>query len=491
MVVKLNIPLINLPEIGNTDCKEHYNTLCTKIDILCSKSSKRNNSFEKFVSIILNHISSIDNLLSIMNSRVFVRPLLYIIKSNNDIDLSIVDRKILHHIDSLYRNGHNIKLSMLSLIELIDIFFIKYDLIPNINTYCLYLRSHLANEDRKLFPNFKKFKTAIDIFIKPDGHIDFVNLAEKKNLPLNDIADFFGIKTSNSRFFELALNKFYLIKLNKLYANEDSNILTEIQDKNIYSKKVSANLYLGNEILKILIDKLLDAGQSPSELWRTTLLAVGGDPRIPKSSPNFVQWWAPLGQKYYEAMFSWLSELDMEVFLTIWKDYALKEGGSDLRRMYPQREYFLRGLFKKKLVKYTRLFLCPEAQRFIEQNFDYKHRPSFTSVMGGDKERALFYINLGNAQIVEGTHNYKLRIFDKLPPNTPLQSFEPIVYYCDLTTELRKQYVWHYGEYTNRFYEIVHHGKWKPKIIRILRDFGYNIREDDIMSRAEFMELTR
>ena len=470
---------------SNINVKEDYDRILAKCTNILKSFGKNNSGFLRRKQQIIDASYNGQKISNVVNRISYIRPLISI--WNDDILYKQIPctSELILHINNLSLKSSKGRLGRLALHELCQLFFSKYSYIKCIEeiSYVINNQFKRYSSQELLFGIDKLQKVSLSIF-KREGHTYLAKLAEEKNILLSDAAKEFNIPIVDSTFYEECQQYYYISKLKKLYSNEDNEIIYEIQNKNIYDRKCSSNLRLGHIAIKILIDILIKSNSYPSELWLNTILIIAKDPRVPPSSQSYAYWWAQIDHIYAEKTSLWLAKADMELFLQIFKEFSMQQGDVDLRRMYPQREYFLRGLFKKKLVIGARLFLSKEASYYVDRHYNKDYKPHYIYIKGTQSGFAAFYINLGNVHIIEGTHNFQIRILSKLPPGSPLTSYIKSVDRYQITSGLINQYDKNYTDFER--YEFRHTKGWQFNVLSILNKYGFNIREDDIMSRQDF-----
>ena len=431
-------------------------------------------------------------MISVMRSPAYIRPLIAIWSENGTRSPARIPctTLLLRHILALAQQTRRRRLGRIALRELFALFFYRFDQFLDFATMCDVLRQQLAQfQEGELLFGLDRLKSRAELFLCKDGHTNLALMARRSNRFLNDEARYWGIP-EDSRLVQLSLIPYYIAPLRELAANQTHPILNELQLQQIYETPVDDTWRLGHVVMTTLMDTLMKHSVSPSEEWRNTILAIGGDPRVPSTNRQYRLWWLPLSEKYREAMCAWLSEMDMELFLQILKEFAQRQGSDALQRMYPPREHMLRALFRKKLVKGTRLFLSDEARNYVLQHLkNEKYVPSFARISDyAQPGFAMFYLNLGSVHMIEGTHNFKVRLYDKLPPRTPLQDYSSSVSAAAMRA-IGSKYRYYFGN-ENGVLEQVHQGKWQSKVLNFMIRHGIrNLNESDVMDRSDFYSM--
>lgn len=463
-----------------------YDALVEKCETMCKALGTRGQGFRTRREALLRAAPDVPRMIGIMRGAAFIRPLIDLWRESSPHSAIPCTPELLEHLDRLACASRRGRLGRLALRELCQFFFSRYDTLPHLAALCRVLRHQLSlYRVQELLFGLDKFKAREALFLQAEGHVQLARLAEAHASVLADEARAHGIPLTDSRFFEVSQNVYYLSRLRRLHANEESELLAEIQVPRVHQSRLSAGKCLGHEVLTILIDTLRKEHCKPLGLWRNTLLAIAGDPRVPRTTPSYMDWWAQIDASYAETVCEWLAEMDMELFLRIWREYAQREGGDALQRMYPDRECFLRGLFRKNLVRGTRLYLGEDARKYLDRMCTSKYHPYYVRIRDSQsKDLAVFYLNLGKAHIIEGTHNFKLRILADIPQESPLRMYVSCVGRQDLSSSLKKEYIDTFG--ISGYFEKVHRGDWRGDAVAYLRSLGISLLESDVKTKEDF-----
>jgi len=291
----------------------------------------------------------------------------------------------------------------------------------------------------------------------------------------------------SGRFLTVAKNIYYLRVLRQLSPNENHSILEEMQKPSAYNSRYDESSQLGHQILKILIEKAPMSGVS--EVWLNVVLAIAGDPRVPRSHEKYRKWWLQLDSKLKNKVQGWLSKLDLKLFLEALENFSYQVGNGELKRMYPARKQFMAGLLDKQLITGTRLFLSPNAEKYLKSNYKSEHLPNYSCVNGA---QSVIHIQLGSVQMIEGSHNCKLWIYERLDPSAIVFDYSKNqVSYQSLTGGLRDQMVV-LGVYHKE--DITHNPSnfnWQHKAIKALQDLGVAIEPKDVLMEGDYRKYKR
>lgn len=484
----------SLPRIDKqTDYSTHYSELCVKLRTIGTNAGSGSNGFKLRKQEIMAVQSDITKIIRVMNTSKYIRPLLALWNETPaqtpDFPIPFAG-KLITHIDKLALQSRRGRLGRLALFELCKLFFRFYDYLECIEDICACLKTHMLkyqlNEKIMCLDNIRNH---IDDLISTQGHSFLVSTALITGQKLSDVANYYNIPQRDSRFYEKALGIHYLTRIKQLAPNEDNQILGEIVSSGDYDIKLDHRFRVGHQIVTCLMDKLMESGLEPTTLWRDVILRIAGDPRMPLNSRSYSKWWKAIDllrpeRQYPQTMRGWLSKGDLELFLKIMAEYAKSHGDLALKRMYPERERFLRGLFKKELIKETRLFLGGKLMKYVRNPDIAEYTLSYAQIKDGG-ETAIFYLNLGRAHLIEGSYNCAMRMMDRIPKKSSLSGYPEIVYNIQLRRRLEEEYYEEFGNYGG-FYEIVHRQGWQWTAITNLKKMGIQLLPSDVMDSETF-----
>ncbi len=258
-----------------------------------------------------------------------------------------------------------------------------------------------------------------ELFFNQDGPKNLVALAIRENTNLDDIARRSFVPDSpQCRFYEITKNLYYIEELKYIPVGEDHKIFNELLSQKVKESPFESGK-IGHEVTKIMIDRTLDESSKISEEWRDNILSIMGDPRVPHSSMNYQKWWQYLDKKYAAAMKRWLSGLDLKLFFEIIEEQAKNSSKEDLLRMFPSRKIFLNGLYDNEYIEFSRLLINKNVESFIRKNYPLDKIPQYTLLIDGG-DQSLIYYKIHNAHVLEGTHNFSMRISQE-PPSKDIE----------------------------------------------------------------------
>ena len=490
MLENFSFPQLQLANIDFEKTGNFFDRLVHKLEDIC-KNTGKGAIFQQRKTELRNTALAGYSVRAIMNNPGYIRPLIDLWMSDNTFCRAAPPgSELLGHIEYLVDSTARHRLTRLALRELCVLFFVRYTDLPGAGLIGEMLVRQLAlYNPPELMYGLDKLMSCQQL-LNENGHKYLASYALHSRYDVIDIARRYGIPTDNSCFVRRSLQAYYVAKLEELPVNARDAILEEVRKRELCMQYVDEYFRLGHMVMLTLINKLIAAQQTPCELWMDTILAIGGDPRVPQAASGI--WWGEL-QKHHrqaiQAMLEWLSAMDLRIFLQICRDYVAGSDREDMARMYPARELFLKGLFKKKVIRRTRLFLGYNVQRFVAQSLEGKKAPYSTRISDAP-DLAVFYLDLGNAHIVEGTFSFTMKIMDRIPPKSVLATYQDQVHSSKLRRDLERQYEEAFPR--NGRLTCCRHdprGKWKLKAVQGLQSLGISIVDSDVISQEEFRRM--
>jgi len=292
----------------------------------------------------------------------------------------------------------------------------------------------------------------------------------------------------SGQFMEFAQRIYYVEQLKAIPVNRPHELLIEVQKPEVFQAKFDEFELLGHQVLKILIDKapLHDIDGS----WLNTIMAIAGDPRISVSNPRYIKWWSHVSKNLISKVKGWLSGLDLKLFLEALEDFSYSSDGSDMKRMFPSRKKFLEGLYDKKLIKNTKLYMCKDMARFLNRKYKKEHLPDFSTVEDGEK--SIIYVDLENAHLIEGSHQCQLWIYKTLHHSAPvLQYDKQRKSYRDLTKGLHESM----ERYGQGAYDYFTHSpsnfSWQKRAVESLQNLRVPVTIKDVLTPDDYRVYVR
>lgn len=379
------------------------------------------------------------------------------------------------------------RLSLLQLVRAFLVFFTDLGSVENVKDLAEFIKTQMVrheglHEDHGLF----LLSNNRDLIFGLYGPGRIVTKAFEDHHTLEEQFNLLSLTGyGNGVYQRICRYQYYFETLKQIDVGSNHEILKEITRPEVYNAPGSEEGMLGHEALKILIDRS-DAKQV-SESWQNTILSIAGDPRVPKSSSRYQKWWALLGEDRVNKVRGWFSRLDLRLFFQILENYGQDNGGRDHILMFPARRRFLEGLLEQGLVVNSRLFVGNQVCNYLERNFVEQELPEYALVR--DSDRCMIYLLVGHCHMIEGSHNYKLWIFPKLPSGTVIENYSDDKYDPrDLGHGILDRYNEEFGSSAPKPIDIIHHPPfaWQHKAISFLESQGIRLDVEQLFSSGDY-----
>ncbi len=376
----------------------------------------------------------------------------------------------------------------ISFLQLVRLFFVRFDKCGDLNA--LVNGIHATFEqigNKKLSKDLSAVSEHYKNLISMDGPNWIVDQAVEKKVDLDTLQEQMGLSYYFSgRFGDICKYHYYVRQLEGLTPNQSSTIFSEIKKKDVYTAPFEEGWLLGHEILSILIDKAPEADLSRE--WQDIILEIAGDPRVPKNSPKYQKWWELLGFKRIQKVNGWLAGFDLLLFLEVLENFGVSSGKTDLQRMFPARKRFLEGLLKRKMIHGSRLFISASADRYLRQYYKKSELPQYAICTGSI---SVIYLNIQGHHMIEGSHNFSLRIYDTLPESSSiLDPGKDRFFQRELGLGLTEEY----DKQTNdsSFPIIIRHmpmaQSWQHRAIKAFEELNLKIDPESVLSKEDYQE---
>lgn len=154
--------------------------------------------------------------------------------------------------------------------------------------------------------------------------------------------------------------------------------------------------------------------QELKDLISENLVTLYDDPRLSRSGV-----WTNMSPALIDKVCAWLTKTSLSTFLDIVDKVV--QGTSDAH-MWPERRKFWERLFNNGRIDEAWVALS-ERGRFEQQRQNQHKKINLKSARthsnSTDKDKCLLILRCGNLIVVEGSHNYMVRIFKKEHPKCP------------------------------------------------------------------------
>jgi hypothetical protein len=321
-------------------------------------------------------------------------------------------------------------------------------------------------------------------------------LAISERIPLDSCLRKVGLNAlKGSSFVRSCFTQYYIKSLEQLNPGANSPVLDELRKPEVNGAFLSEGKLVGHRALEILIDKTPRSG--PSEAWQAVVLGIAGDPRVGRQSQRYQRWWQLLGADRVRKVTSWLSRLDLKIFLEVLEASATDSNKEDILRMFPPRKKFMEGLMSEGLVVQSRLFLSTTASHFIESNFKKDDIPEYAQIRSG--YTSIIYLELSNGlHMIEGTHSFKLKIMTALPSRPPISNFAVKRFSdSDFRTEIIRRFNnelesrGKQSKYGDNYIDVVHRGpvSWQFSALSMIRGHGVTFDPSAFFIKKDYRTL--
>ena len=452
-----------------------------------SGSDQFQNACRRLLEVVL--AKSGNDIVSHIKTSTDVRAFTYLLSFSYEFAKNIdISRSILDHL--LFIRS---PVSRLTLTQLIRSFLVQFDEVADeqgLLDWCEFIKGSLFHySSGSGSSELKRYAQHGDVIFSPFGPSRVVKYSQKEGIDFDGMLQRLGLTGfTDGRYLTLCRNQYYLETLKNIPVGENNSILSEICKPEVVNSPYTQDKQLGHKVLEILIDR--SAGQAISQSWQNTILTIAGDPRVPKSSPNYQQWWALLGEERIFLMRGWLSRFDLKLFLKVLEQSAKDGSNSDMERMFESRKVFMEGLLKQGLVAESRLFLSGYAEHYLKRHYDRKELPEYARV--SSQQTSMIYLNIsGKVHMIEGSHSFKLKLFDRLPSETKISDYGVKVV---SDSDLRLRIVWQYDrEFGNSegYNDLPHdvHLGCQNKAINFLRQKGIAVDVGQLISGKRYREF--
>lgn len=290
----------------------------------------------------------------------------------------------------------------------------------------------------------------------------------------------------NGRFGTVARQAYYLEQLRRAdHTTAEDSFLIEVTSDSVMRARGSEGLLFGHEVLDAMIS---DREGLPSDAWLGRIFHVAGDPRL-EHTLQWQRWWAKLPPRVLDVATAWLSAEDLRLFLQAVENFGEETHNAELQRMFPARKKFLWGLYESGLVRRTRLILGSKAHNSIRRAVG-PVRTSITPLNGsGDSDRAVIFVDCGSFHLVEGSHNFKLWIYDGEPVSR-LVDRQTRINGLDLRTIIPTDHARRHPWGSDGHKAIPHNGLWQARALEYLVEtLGVALEPHRLLTSADYAEL--
>ncbi len=465
----------NLPDNPFGSNAEKLSHLTNDLKVISKRAGTDNDKFKYAWSKLFKAIQNKTSLEQVLNEKVDVRVLGFALTTKHKDELQITEN-VLSRISNLVDKPNSLFIQ-----DLFQYYLNDFDKIEDIQFVSQWLI-----EARKL----RKMEQWYDNkLLSPNGPKWLAELAITKQTDFDQIIHELELDQFQSgQFMEAAQRIYYVEQLKHIPVNQPHDLLIEVQKPDVFQAKFDESELLGHQVLNILISKA--PAHDINDSWLNTIMAIAGDPRISVSNPRYIKWWSHVSKDLISKVKGWLSGLDLKLFLEALEDFSYSSYDPDMKRMFPSRKKFLEGLYDKKLIKNTKLYMCRHMAHFLNSKYKKEHLPDFSIVEDGEK--SIIYVDLENAHLVEGSHQCQLWIYRTLHDSAPVLKYEKQrKSYRSLTKGLHESM----ERYGQGAYDYFTHSpsnfSWQRRAVKSLKDLRVPVTMKDVLTPDDYRVFVR
>jgi len=450
-------------------------SLVTDLKKITKGAGKDNDKFKVAWAKLFNAIQNKQSLEQVLVDKVDIRVLGFALTTEYKNKIRITEN-VLNRIDSIVD-----KPSSLFIQDVFQYYLNDFDKVDNINFLSQWLIK--ARKTRSMTQWYD------EELLTPNGAKWVAERAILKEKDFDQVSHDLELDQFQSGEFMKSAQRIYYVKqLKNIPVNQPHELLVEVQKTNVFKAKFDDSELLGHQVLKILIERapIHDIDNS----WLNTIMAIAGDPRISVSNPRYAMWWSHISGELVAKVKGWLSGLDLKLFLEALEDYSFSSSELDMRRMFPARKKFLEGLYNEKLIKNTKLYMCWHMAHYLNRKYKKEHLPDFSIVKDGEK--SIIYVDLGNAHLIEGSHQCQLWIYKSLHESAPVLHLGKQQHsYRSLTKGLHEAM----EGYGQGAYDYFTHSptnfSWQKRAVQSLKDLSVPVTMKDVLTPDDYRVFVR
>jgi hypothetical protein len=465
----------NLPDNPFGSNAEKLSHLTNDLKVISKRAGTDNDKFKYAWSKLFKAIQNKTSLEQVLNEKVDVRVLGFALTTKHKNELQITEN-VLSRISNLVDKPNSLFIQ-----DLFQYYLNDFDKIEDIQFVSQWLI-----EARKLRKMDQWYDNKL---LSPNGPKWLAELAITKQTDFDQIIHNLELDQFQSgQFMESAQKIYYVEQLKNIPVNQPHDLLIEVQKPDVFKAKFDESELLGHQVLNILISKA--PAHDINDSWLNTIMAIAGDPRISVSNPRYIKWWSHVSKDLISKVKGWLSGLDLKLFLEALEDFSYSSYDPDMKRMFPSRKQFLEGLYDKKLIKNTKLYMCRHMADFLNSKYKKEHLPDFSIVEDGEK--SIIYVDLENAHLVEGSHQCQLWIYRTLHDSAPVLQYEKQrKSYRSLTKGLHESM----EKYGQGAYDYFTHSpsnfSWQRRAVKSLKDLRVPVTMKDVLTPDDYRVFVR
>lgn len=338
--------------------------------------------------------------------------------------------------------------------QVANLFFERFNTIPALSYLATQLRSAFDNRSTAYGANELAWKRHRKEIFQTDGH-SRVPQAAKEGEMLQQLMERHAVPTKG--VFSVELRQVFLLEtLQRCTLGDEPDVLREIEADR--DKIALDALPLGAAALRILVSRVgRDGNSSWPDSWQKWIVRLGCDPRMGRRTAEGAKWWLWATDSQLRLAQQGVTGLTLKFFIEF-LEQSLK--GTDKEPQFALRSRFLLALFAAKKIDDTRLCLnWAQLQQMngamavneIERG-SYQHYVAHLSDTT-DKTSMICLKCVDDIFIVEGTHNFGLRVYrGKFPIDGFWERSRKT--YQDRELRLGRDYIAHdqWGRWVQKFF---------------------------------------
>lgn len=488
-------PLDNRPGEWPQEVLHSWTRLLARAQQLEGKAGS-SDAFERMLAVFREMVRTgrFDGFKPLLGKRLAARALTWLWLHDEVIGPRLLNTRLLNTLI----DAQQPRLTRITLVQLVQLYYRQFDRLDDQDKNAeeslrgvieAHLRTQLNALPEPRTPSLRpdaltQLKQHGDWLLGIDGPLALARHVREQGSELGTTFESYGLAGLDSgRYGDICRAHFYLETLRGLAPGEWDDVLDELLKPSVSKAPYEGDKRIGHAALEIMIDR---AGEAPGYDWQNFILNLAGDPRIASSSPNYRQWWLPLGEERINQVRGWLSKEDLRLFLQAVEQYGNESGKEDLQRMFPARKTFLEGLFKLGLIRHTRLMLGRNAQQSVRKILGAEVKTNFAQMDSSMNDKAVIYLDCGDFHLVEGSHSFKIWVY-LAQPGQAIKSYDRNTFsHFDLTIQLPKDYK---KLYPSLGYEAVtHNGSWQRKVFDFLAGNGIAVDIEQLLSKKDYRD---
>jgi hypothetical protein len=287
----------------------------------------------------------------------------------------------------------------------IDVYFIKYS---SANKQVARLSETLAKRNKRELPLSNFLKEEIEIFNRNAAHNQLGKFLANSEKPY-DVLQKNGVPSPHMPgLFEQS----FLSMLSSLQQDLDHlqrDAFDKIMNWMAPNSSIIARHQLNHGIEALLLPFEEHSDKDLQEIILRFCIENFKDPRVNKAK------WNGVSSKALKIISKWLTTKSLLVFFEIINRFQDSH-------MWEPRKKFWSKINDDNLIDNAWVVLSKQGTLWARQIADKNEDPSFRShgqIADISEEKCFFIMQIGDLTIVEGTHNFKLRIFKKGNLHTP------------------------------------------------------------------------